>query len=143
MPADLDALRERLERAEGADDLLFQQCRHALLPGVDDWNGTTEQFIWIQRFAGYLEAKAYLDAAVALVQRVRPGCHWQVNDGGGAWVQSADPLDMIAATGATPAIAIVLGLVKRLIQEAEGAEPERDILDEADEAAMGSPSAEW
>ena len=59
-----------------------------------------------------------IDAAVALVERVRPGWHWYVDDRSAAvWPDGV--YDESAVQAATPAIALVLALLKSLPSQEE------------------------
>ncbi|PWJ80575.1 hypothetical protein C7441_112117 [Pseudaminobacter salicylatoxidans] len=62
---------------------------------------------------------ASLDAAVALVGRVRPGWGWGRAEDGYMQLYQPDTDYVVEAIGATPAIALLLALLRSL--EAEGA----------------------
>jgi hypothetical protein len=110
------ALASRLEEASGGSRELDREIFVALEPEKAS-----------QRcYAGELEGNvaAYmtpyytvsLDAALALVERKLPGWSWRIGNrpGGGAWVLLGTSRE--EHLGATPALALLLALVKALSQ---------------------------
>lgn len=140
MTTDLEALRERLEKADGPDrkidrdlwEALTGECTHrtthyvylenderelacsdcgADTYGSDKWSGITRS----------------LDAALSLAERVLPEAHWSVSNAAvkpraNVWMpQPTRPIMGPYSSGVTPALALCLAIVKAKIAEEDNA----------------------
>lgn len=105
-------LIERLEGAEGAilnvTSVWLDEMREAL--GHDQWGDNIEI-----KIADALHGS--LDAALALVEEKLPGWAWSVGNrafGGQSYLMQAPGGEMISGFGSTPAIAVLIALLKAL-----------------------------
>ncbi len=120
MPADLDALRQRLERAEGADreldGLVLSVCGYDVKRWSSEWSIRKQGSSKWQR--GMPHVTRSLDAAVALVQRVRPGWFWCAGNAiDGAEGRVTDLNRLYIENARTAPLALLLALVRSLIKE--------------------------
>lgn len=106
----LEALIERVEKATGPDRDLFLAVAAAVVPDYAadlDWRATFNSFIAVG---------AWENAALALVERVLPGCDWRVQTlPSGGFEASVILIPVIAhAQSETPSIALLLAMLRAL-----------------------------
>ena len=122
-PSTLRALLERVKSATGPDTRLDLAVHMALHPSdfPDRWSWDDDR---------PLRITASLDAALALVERVMPGCFWDLErdyiyDAGHlaprsvARVRVAMTARLHVQVGATPALALLAAMLEAQIMEAD------------------------
>ena len=123
---DIAGLIERLEAAAELDAQLFYDIATNVYPAAFPavWILDKETADWRFRTLDCLiGAKAWESAALALVERVRPGWCWRAEKcpptylgprGEPFWATCGPPGEQEAAHGPTPAIALLIALLKSL-----------------------------
>jgi hypothetical protein len=118
--AEMEELLERVEKAtEGDQGPLLRETRTALVPYTPD-DGP-----WISRFVHLIDAGGYESAALALVERVLPGCEFMFNSEEGRTLFHAtiyiEPDRQWAYSKGSPALALLAALLRALIACAQAA----------------------
>ena len=126
---DIAGLIERLERATEPDHRLFYDTARAVYPAAFPcgWILDPELAEWrFLTFDHLIGAKAWESAAMALVERMRPGWGWRAEKcpptylgprGEPFWATCGPPGEQEAAHGYTPAIALLIALLRTLETE--------------------------
>lgn len=116
-PAILRDLLERIEAATGPD----RELDYLIANSIGDWGPVDDPF----------PLTASIDAALALVEKMLPGCLWEVNGGdpqalsrplATIWPASNNTVQLeIKARGNTPQHAILSALIRALLASPGGA----------------------
>ena len=119
---DIAGLIERLEMATEPDHRLFYDTARAVYPTAFPCGWILDQELAEWRFLTFdhlIGAKAWESAVLALVERVRPGEHFIVSTmpEGVGFYAALGKGDTPAHTGPTPAIALLIALLRTLETE--------------------------
>ena len=118
---DIAGLIERLERATEPDHRLVYDTARAVYPTAFPCGWILDQELAEWRFLTFdhlIGAKAWESAALALVERVRPGAGWAVGKtpGGTGWARVFKAREHYSEAP-TPALALLIALLRTLETE--------------------------
>ncbi len=127
MRADLQALLERVEKAEGPDEEVDMQLCLLAYPEIMAVSEKRDDGFWYHKQWGRMSVPANytasIDAAVALVEKMLPGWTGHLDFGGSQACAYAirplteGPLVEHRAFATTPALALIAALLRALIAQ--------------------------